>query len=208
MAERSQQGSWLVCWLAASTSRVRPNNSFKPNLLRSSKTVAGKACHCFASTTQVGLIQVLGPMFETLLLFLSVASTPAEAAESLYRKFPDFYVNPNAATTVLTPHLSKLLARDAACASESVCAFGADPWTDAQDGDIVEPITFTTVLQTSSSARVRMCYLFSLGQAQSEIRCTDLILDRASTGQWLISDLLSPMSGSIVKALEAYRYGP
>jgi elongation factor Ts len=40
----------------------RPNNSFKPNLLRSSESVAEKACHAFASTTQVGLIQVLGPM--------------------------------------------------------------------------------------------------------------------------------------------------
>ena len=35
------------------------NNSFKPNLLRSIKRVAQKACHPFASTTQVGLIQVL-----------------------------------------------------------------------------------------------------------------------------------------------------
>ena len=36
-----------------------PNNSFKPNLLRYSKSVAQKACHAFASTTQVGLIQTL-----------------------------------------------------------------------------------------------------------------------------------------------------
>jgi hypothetical protein len=40
----------------------RPNNSFKPNLLRSSESVAEKACHAFASTTQVGLIQVLDDM--------------------------------------------------------------------------------------------------------------------------------------------------
>ena len=39
-----------------------PNNSFKPNLLRYSKSVAQKACHAFASTTQVGLIQALGAM--------------------------------------------------------------------------------------------------------------------------------------------------
>ncbi|MGY1426496.1 hypothetical protein [Lysobacter sp. A289] len=39
-----------------------PNNSFKPNLLRYSKSVAQKACHAFASTTQVGLIQALGLM--------------------------------------------------------------------------------------------------------------------------------------------------
>ena len=39
-----------------------PNNSFKPNLLRYAKAMAEKACHGFGSTTQVGLIQALGPM--------------------------------------------------------------------------------------------------------------------------------------------------
>jgi hypothetical protein len=40
--------------------QARPNDSFKPNLLRSGKKVAKRACHLFASTTQVGLTQVLG----------------------------------------------------------------------------------------------------------------------------------------------------
>jgi hypothetical protein len=40
--------------------QARPNDSFKPNLLRSGKHMAGAACHVFASTTQVGLTQVLG----------------------------------------------------------------------------------------------------------------------------------------------------
>ena len=39
---------------------LRPNNSFKPNLLRYTKAMAEKACHGFASTTQVGLTQALG----------------------------------------------------------------------------------------------------------------------------------------------------
>ena len=37
-----------------------PNNSFKPNLLRSTKAMAERACHGFGSTTQVGLTQALG----------------------------------------------------------------------------------------------------------------------------------------------------
>ena len=40
---------------------TRPNNSFKPNLLRYGKGMAEKACHTFASTTQVGLTQALAP---------------------------------------------------------------------------------------------------------------------------------------------------
>ena len=47
-------------WHHGSGRRMAPNNSFKPNLLRSSKSVAEKACHAFASTTQVGLTQALG----------------------------------------------------------------------------------------------------------------------------------------------------
>ena len=39
---------------------MRPNNSFKPNLLRYGNGVAKKACHAVASTAQVGLTQALG----------------------------------------------------------------------------------------------------------------------------------------------------
>ena len=39
---------------------MRPNNSFKPTPLRSGKTVAETACHCFTSTTLRGLTQALG----------------------------------------------------------------------------------------------------------------------------------------------------
>src|SRR5690606_20166798 len=42
--------------------RVRPNNSFKPNLLRYTKAMAERACHGFGSPTQVGLTQALGLM--------------------------------------------------------------------------------------------------------------------------------------------------
>ena len=37
-----------------------PNNSFKPNLLRYTNNVAGKACHVVGYATQVGLTQALG----------------------------------------------------------------------------------------------------------------------------------------------------
>ena len=38
-----------------------PNNSFKPNLLRYTNNVAGKACHVVGYATQVGLTQALEP---------------------------------------------------------------------------------------------------------------------------------------------------
>ena len=42
---------------------ARSNNSFKPNLLRSTNNMAGKACHVVGSATQVGLTQALGRMY-------------------------------------------------------------------------------------------------------------------------------------------------
>ncbi len=42
----------MVDWAA---NGVKPNNAFKPNLLRSTKHMADKACHVLASATQVGL---------------------------------------------------------------------------------------------------------------------------------------------------------
>ena len=43
-------------------SGMRPNNSFKPNLLRYTNNMAERACHVVASATQVGLTQALGGM--------------------------------------------------------------------------------------------------------------------------------------------------
>jgi hypothetical protein len=51
-------------------------------LLRYSKSVAEKACHAFASTTQVGLTQVLGPMrIAFCFLGLSLAASVALAGD-------------------------------------------------------------------------------------------------------------------------------
>ena len=48
------------CWVALAHGWQQPNNSFKPTPLRSGKTVAERACHCFASTKLRGLTQALG----------------------------------------------------------------------------------------------------------------------------------------------------
>ena len=57
---------------------MRPNSSFKPNLLRSTKAMAEKACHGFGSTTQVGLTQVLAAHED-------IRSFAASAIDSLKR---------------------------------------------------------------------------------------------------------------------------
>ena len=54
-----RQQSRTTMRLSPSICAERANNSFKPNLLRYGKGMAEKACHTFASTTQVGLTQAL-----------------------------------------------------------------------------------------------------------------------------------------------------
>src|SRR3546814_7103291 len=47
----------------------RPNNSFNPNPLRYTNSMADQACHAVGSTTQVGLTQALGLMTDIHPLF-------------------------------------------------------------------------------------------------------------------------------------------
>jgi len=63
---------------------VRPNNSFKPNLLRYTKAMADKACHGFGSTTQVGLTQALGGRPDMTRRWLQVAALAPALVGALY----------------------------------------------------------------------------------------------------------------------------
>src|SRR3546814_10836688 len=65
--------------------RSAANNSFKPNLLRYTKAMAEKACHGFASTTQVGLTQALGALGEITMrsVFVILLSTFIAACSTL-----------------------------------------------------------------------------------------------------------------------------
>ena len=59
---------------------TRPNNSFKPNPLRYTNNLAGKACHVVGSATRVGLTQALEPMSNflrtTIFILLAIAAGP------------------------------------------------------------------------------------------------------------------------------------
>ena len=64
-----------------------PNNSFKPNLLRSTDNVAGNACHVVGSATQVGLTQAVDLMAKrTLPTFLESVVTREAYERWLLRK--------------------------------------------------------------------------------------------------------------------------
>jgi hypothetical protein len=62
------------CFPLASAGILVPNSSSKPNLLRSTKHMASKACHVLGSATQVGLTQVLGGRKALSLFYLDTVA--------------------------------------------------------------------------------------------------------------------------------------
>lgn len=102
-----------------------PNNTFKPNLLRSTKHMAEKACHVLGSAAQVGLTQALGGWmkhFATLLLLVVLAPMPVKAVciieplEPQLRSADIVYVG-TVVSSELVPNLETLRTRK-------------DPWRD------------------------------------------------------------------------------
>ena len=82
------------------TAKAPPNNSFKPNLLRSGNSVAERACHAVASTTQVGLTQALGLMDtkKSSLVFLAALAV----VNGVATQYPDPYNPPEPVSVALT----------------------------------------------------------------------------------------------------------
>ena len=85
-----------------------------------------------------------------------------------------------------------------------MCAVGADPWMDAQDGDITKPITFTTLEQTETSAKVLMRYVYKLGHERSQKQVVLLLKRTSPYDCYLIDDLVGPDGDSFINALESW----
>src|SRR3546814_10536935 len=64
---------------------IAPNNSFKPNALRYTNNMAGRACHVVGSATHVGLTQALGASNLELKLFSARSEEHTSELQSLMR---------------------------------------------------------------------------------------------------------------------------
>src|SRR6185369_14910465 len=81
-----------------------------------------------------------------------VAAGPTETARWVFenkRSFP--YDQPNS-QNFLSPRMRDLLVAERKCekANEGLCSLGANPWVNAQDGDMLPPIRFELVSSTAS----------------------------------------------------------
>ena len=131
-------------------------------------------------------------------------SDPAKVAKTIYTQHHDFYFEyPKTVSTFVAPRLLAALKLEHACPQGELCAIEAVPWTDAQDGEIAEPITFKAVKQTATQAVVEMRYTFVLNESDRRQQQVHLVFDRSKPGAcWLLSDLVGPSGNSLVALIE------
>ena len=136
---------------------------------------------------------------------------PAAVAKSFHDKHAEFSSeDPAKIKTIITPRFFDALDREYKCAQGDVCAIEADPWTDAQDGEMGKPVEFATVSNSGTEATISMTFPFILDKANHEQKHATILLQRKSATEcWLIGDLKGPRGESLLQNVEAWhkQYG-
>ncbi|GGY85645.1 hypothetical protein GCM10011613_33140 [Cellvibrio zantedeschiae] len=149
-----------------------------------------------------------------LAFFQSIAYAGCEnsSVEKFARDFftfhRDFYYSePSKVKNLLSPEFYNILENEYKCKSKGeLCAIETDPWVSAQDGEIVEPISFIITSQAALSASVKVNYLFVLSKRQKENRAVTLqLLKLNNSSCWLLADLITPKEGSLKKYVQAWQ---
>lgn len=133
--------------------------------------------------------------------------TAVDAARALFEKHRDFaFEAPD--PTLLAPRLLSLLSDDALCkrTTGETCALDRDPWTDAQDGDIVGPAVFDAVRNSHGSAMIRARFHFVAepGTRPREKTVTLMLAKPAHGRCWRVEDMHSEQT-DLVEMLVAGR---
>lgn len=139
------------------------------------------------------------------------ANTPVDTARWIYTQHADFYVKGKGGPQYLSATLFEWLKKDWACqASGDQCAVSANPWTDAQDGDIQEPVTWKQVSSVDKQVVVEMNYLLGYKNAPAQPgveQTTRLLLTRNPTTQcWVLDNLQGPGDLPLLEALQEFPY--
>lgn len=134
-----------------------------------------------------------------------VAAGPVEAARWVHEKKQSFPYDDPDGLSFLSPQLHDLLVAERNCErrNEGLCSLGANPWINAQDGDMLPPINFELTSSTATTATVRMSYRFGwtdqIEKAASAANRFEFLRDPES-GCWLLDDLAGRV-GISLKAL-------
>ncbi len=136
----------------------------------------------------------------------ALQSDPGVAAKNLFKSHYDFYYeDPTLFEELLTPRLFRTLKHqyDEFERTRLIGALDRDPWTNAQDGEISQPYSFTTLKAQDSEAVVRFQYLFVLGPKSRIPQSVLMKFERPTSGAtWQFSDLIMSNNESLVGLLE------
>lgn len=138
------------------------------------------------------------------------AETPLETARGLHGKHYDLGRNDKGLREVLSPALWQLLEKNWKCEDEGggVCAIEADPWTDAQDGEMLTPPSFRVVDSTATTARIEATYRFGwkeMADKATHEKSVVVLVKDAKSGCWQVDDLVGAHGNSLARTLRDYR---
>lgn len=139
------------------------------------------------------------------------ANTPTDTARWIYTQHADFYVKGKGGPQYLSATLLEWLKKDWACqGSGDVCAITANPWTDAQDGDVQQPITWKQVSSSEGQVVVEMSYLLGYKNApgqQAVEQTTRLLMAKSPASQcWVLDNVQGPGDRPLLEALQEFPY--
>lgn len=87
-----------------------------------------------------------------------------------------------------------------------MCAIDADPWINAQDGEVSEPVSFTLANEQEQGVTVRMQYLFALSDTQKEPQTVSLHFQKSGDNRcYLMDDFIPPGDGSLKQRLRQWQ---
>lgn len=133
--------------------------------------------------------------------------SPIVFAKNFYLKYESFhYTNPVKFRKFITPRLFIALQKEYRCTEPGeLCAIESNPWTDAQDGEIGEPIKFEAISSSDTSSSVKMSYTFILSENQKWAQSITLLLLRNSVKDcWKLADLKSTKEESFLEFIEGW----
>jgi hypothetical protein len=152
-------------------------------------------------------VACLAALFDLGLAHAGCETTAPEAvAKAFYSKHANFHFeDPIKIRSLITPRLFAALSKEYKCSKGEICAIEAVPWTNAQDGDVGNPVELQAIKSTATQSTVRMTYPYILSKTQQRQQHATLILERKSPSEcWLFADLLPPRGESLVESIEKW----
>jgi hypothetical protein len=132
------------------------------------------------------------------------ADGPLATARWVFEHAYFFYAQPAPdAHEYLSPALLPLVERELRCkAAGGACAFDGDPWIEAREGEMSEPVIFSLVASPAERQRVAVRYRFGDDVAKSEL---SLVRDPVSQC-WKVDDLAGRKDSSLRRVLQQHAY--